>query len=63
MMSQRIVANECTQLGSAIIIDNRGGAGGVIAAELVARSIPNGYTIFFAYTTFTRSVSACSLIH
>lgn len=32
-------------LGQAIVIDNRGGAGGNIAAELTAKSAPNGYTV------------------
>jgi len=32
-------------LRSPVVIDNRGGAGGVIGAELVAKSPPDGYTI------------------
>jgi len=50
----RVVANELNRsLGQPVVVDNRAGAGGVIAADLVARSTPNGYTVLFAYATFT----------
>lgn len=32
-------------LGRSFVIDNRGGAGGIIGEELAARSVPDGYTI------------------
>jgi tripartite-type tricarboxylate transporter receptor subunit TctC len=36
------------RLGQPVVIDNRGGASGAVAANQVAKSLPDGYTLFFA---------------
>lgn len=42
----RIVATALSQrLGQPVIVDNRSGAGGVIGADLIAKSAPDGYTM------------------
>ncbi len=45
-VTARIVAKQLArQLRQSVIIENRPGAGGVVAGELVARAAPDGYTL------------------
>jgi tripartite-type tricarboxylate transporter receptor subunit TctC len=47
LLSERMSAD----LGQTVIVDNKPGAGGNIAAEVVARSAPDGYTLFLGGAT------------
>src|SRR5688500_9050336 len=51
-VTARIVFSKMPQiLGQQFVLENRGGAGGTIGSEQVARSAPDGYTIMVQSTT------------
>jgi tripartite-type tricarboxylate transporter receptor subunit TctC len=50
LMARSIAQKLGTGLGVQVIVDNRGGAGGNIAAEMAAKAPPDGYTLFFGAT-------------
>ena len=53
----RIVAQKLSEnLGQPVVPENRGGATGMVAAELAARAAPDGYTIMMAH------ISAMSIL-
>src|SRR6478672_1724046 len=53
-ITARIVLEQVAkQMGQAIIIDNRGGAGGTIGVGAAARAVPDGYTILFHSASFS----------
>ncbi len=46
-LTARVVAQRLAELlGQPVVIDNRAGAGGVVAADAVARAEPDGHTMF-----------------
>ncbi len=44
-------------LGQQFVVDNRGGAGGVIGMEMVAKAIPDGYTIMVMSGSFSATAA------
>jgi tripartite-type tricarboxylate transporter receptor subunit TctC len=47
-LATRLIAQGLTaRLGQQVIVENRGGAGGAFAAEIVARAPPDGHTLLF----------------
>ena len=63
-VAARVIAPKLQEiLGQPFVVENKPGAGGMIAGELVAKSVPDGYTLFvtanapilFSPTVFGRS--------
>ncbi len=55
----RMIANDLSMvLKQPIVVENRGGAAGSLAADAVAKSAPDGYTILFAQNGLAINVAA-----
>lgn len=48
IIARTVIQRLNESLGQPIVVDNRGGASGAIACEIVAKSQPDGYTILIA---------------
>jgi tripartite-type tricarboxylate transporter receptor subunit TctC len=48
LVARAVATRLSPRLGQQVVVENRGGAGGNIATELVAKSVPDGYTMLLA---------------
>jgi tripartite-type tricarboxylate transporter receptor subunit TctC len=55
----RVLADRLgTRLGQPVVVENKGGAGGTIGTDFVAKSPPDGYTILFVSTSITTNAAS-----
>jgi tripartite-type tricarboxylate transporter receptor subunit TctC len=52
VVGRMIAAQLATRLDKPVIVDNQGGAGGLIGAEMAAKSQPDGYTLLLISVAF-----------
>ena len=57
VLARALSARLSQNLGQQVVVDNRPGAGTTIASEIVAKSAPDGYTLYFADAT-THAINA-----
>ena len=54
MLAEKLAA----RLGQPVVVENKGGAGGTIGTDAVAKAAPDGYTLLFASTSIITNAAA-----
>ncbi|MEO8279674.1 MAG: tripartite tricarboxylate transporter substrate binding protein [Ideonella sp.] len=55
----RVLADKLSaRLGQTVLVENKGGAGGTLGTDFVAKSVPDGYTLLFASTSLTTNAAS-----
>lgn len=54
-----VVPSMAQTLGQPVVIDNKAGASGNIAASFVAKSTPDGYNLLVGYSMFHVEIPQC----
>lgn len=62
LAARQIVPKLAQLLGTEVIVDNRGGAGGIVGTDAVAHAAPDGYTLLFA-TGQTQAINLSLYAH
>ena len=57
-LARAVAARLGEQLGQQVVVENRPGASGTVAAEALANAAPDGYTLYFADTSILIAASA-----
>ncbi|HSV83770.1 MAG TPA: tripartite tricarboxylate transporter substrate binding protein [Ramlibacter sp.] len=58
IIARTIATKLSARLGQPIIIDNRGGGGGILGVDAAAKAAPDGYTLLFTTTAFATNAAA-----
>src|SRR4051812_17255220 len=61
IVARRIAQKLSEGLGQQVVVDNRGGAGGVLGADIAARAAPDGYTIILVSGSYAVNPSLYKL--
>ena len=57
VIGRAVGAQLAERLGQGVIVDNRGGAGGIIGIDAAAKSPPDGYTLLLISTTLPMTIA------